>query len=235
MDSQPVRRSRRRSAANTAPAGTPATPDVTLKGEMYHRMGTLTRQLHNVLSELGYAQRLHNTVEALPDTRSRLNYIERLSGDAAEKVLARVELAKDEQAEIVLATRRFVTQQLREPSEAARAEAAERFAHLVEERSLRIDGHLTEIMLAQDFHDLTGQVISRVIETAAMLEEQLVQLLLMQSGQDAERASAAASDAMPRRGPAGPTGPVGPAIAPDGKSEMQNQKQVDDLLSSLGF
>ena len=56
----------------------------------------LTRQLHDSLNELGYAEKLRGSMGELPDAQSRLSYIARLTGEAAEKVLNHVDEAKAE-------------------------------------------------------------------------------------------------------------------------------------------
>ena len=90
------------------------------------------------------------------------------------------------------------------------------------------DEHLTEIMMAQDFHDLTGQVIARVVTLAATIEAQLVQLVL----QTAPTSTTPVATPVPavREHLAGPV--VDPEKAPD---VVTDQSQVDDLLASLGF
>jgi chemotaxis protein CheZ len=80
-----------------------------------------------------------------------------------------------------------------------------------------------EIMMAQDFQDLTGQVIKKVVEMAQVLETQLLQLLL---------------DSMPAdKRVEAPEGLMnGPVVNPDGRDDVvTTQEQVDDLLDSLGF
>ena len=67
--------------------------------EMFQQLGSITRQLHDALKELGYTDKLKGTVDQLPDAQSRLSYIARLTGEAADKVLNHVEGAKAEQAE----------------------------------------------------------------------------------------------------------------------------------------
>ena len=62
--------------------------------DVHHKIGQLTRQLHDSLNELGYAEKLRGSMGELPDAQSRLSYIARLTGEAAEKVLNRVEQAK---------------------------------------------------------------------------------------------------------------------------------------------
>ena len=68
--------------------------------EMFQQLGSITRQLHDALKELGYADKLKGTVDQLPDAQSRLSYIARLTGEAAEKVLNHVDGAKSEQEAI---------------------------------------------------------------------------------------------------------------------------------------
>jgi chemotaxis protein CheZ len=85
--------------------------------------------------------------------------------------------------------------------------------------------HLTEIMMAQDFHDLTGQVIARVVSLAATIEEQLVQLLIQTAPPNAQVAT-----------PEPPKHLQGPVVKAEGNPDVvTDQSQVDDLLASLGF
>ena len=90
-----------------------------------------------------------------------------------------------------------------------------------------LDSHLTEIMMAQDFHDLTGQVIARVVTLAATIEEQLLQLVL----QTAPPGNAPAPET-----PQAPAALQGPVVDPANAADVvTDQSQVDDLLASLGF
>ena len=87
------------------------------------------------------------------------------------------------------------------------------------------DQHLTDIMMAQDFHDLTGQVINRVVKLAASIEEQLLQLLVD-----------VAPEPVANRMPSDPLDLSGPVVNPEGRSDVAaSQQDVDDLLASLGF
>lgn len=196
--------------------------------ELHHKIGVLTRQLHDSLNELGYTDRLRGSMDQLPDAQSRLSYIARLTGEAAEKVLNRVEQAKAQQAYIAQETRRMVTALTHDPVAAVAKGDIMNFLIEMEGVTRQADEHLTEIMMAQDFHDLTGQVIGRVVHLAANIEEQLVQLLI-QTAPSAVAAPAAA----PTPPPAPLSGPVvDPTPTPD---VVTSQSQVDDLLASLGF
>ena len=89
--------------------------------------------------------------------------------------------------------------------------------------------------MAQDFHDLTGQVIARVVNLATVIEDQLVELLIQTAPPDAQaRVSAPASAAAPL----GVDDVVlsGPVVDPAKSGDVvTSQSQVDDLLASLGF
>ena len=194
--------------------------------DVHHKIGQLTRQLHDSLNELGYAEKLRGSMGELPDAQSRLSYIARLTGEAAEKVLNRVAQAKAQHDFIAQETRRVVTSLVKDPVAAVAKGEIMNFLTDVERVTKEADSHLTEIMMAQDFHDLTGQVIARVVNLAATIEEQLVQLLI----QTAPPSVQSAPIEVPREHLAGPV--VDPERTPD---VVTNQSQVDDLLASLGF
>jgi chemotaxis protein CheZ len=193
---------------------------------VHHKIGQLTRQLHDSLTELGYVDKLRGSMGELPDAQSRLSYIARLTGEAAEKVLNRVEQAKAQHDFIAQETRRVVTSLVKDPVAAVAKGEIMNFLTDVERVTTEADTHLTEIMMAQDFHDLTGQVIARVVNLVATLEEQLVQLLI----QTAPPSTQTAAVDVPHDHLAGPV--VNPERTPD---VVTNQSQVDDLLASLGF
>lgn len=197
-------------------------------GNVHHKIGLLTRQLHDSLNELGYADRLRGSMGELPDAQSRLSYIARLTGEAAEKVLSRVEVAKAQQDALAERVRTMRADLIKDPVAAVAKGHIMNFLQEVEEGSQQADAHLTEIMMAQDFHDLTGQVIARVVALAADLESQLVELLIQTSPDP--QATAAAPQDKPAEHLAGPV--VDPENTPD---VVTSQSQVDDLLASLGF
>ncbi|MEW5886608.1 MAG: protein phosphatase CheZ [Pseudomonadota bacterium] len=206
------------------------------QAEIFQRLGRITRQLHDALNELGYTPVLKGAVDELPDARSRLQYIARLTGDAAEKVLNRVDEAKAEQDAV-----RLHSQQLLDTIGAvpglkwAMPELLE-WSQKIQHSTERTDAHLTEIMLAQDFHDLTGQVIKKVVTLAAAIEEQLLQLLL-ESAAHAQSEVAPQPAALAAPAPAVRREPLsGPVVNPEGRTDVvTDQSQVDDLLASLGF
>lgn len=196
--------------------------------EVYHTIGSLTRQLHDALSELGYADQLRGTVDKLPDAKSRLSYISRLTGEAAEKVLNRVEQAKTVHDRMAQESTRLAELIVKDPVAAVAKGEVMNFVEFVRSSNMTIDQHLTEIMMAQDFHDLTGQVIARVVNLATTIEEQLVELLIQTSPGGVLAA---------HQPPPEPAGELeGPVVDAAQRSDVvTDQSQVDDLLASLGF
>jgi len=193
---------------NDLPAA-PAAPEV------FRQLGLLTRQLHDALTQLGLMPGLQQSAAGLPDARSRLDYIARKTGEAADKVLTAVERSKQEQAAIIAAAQNLVS---------ASAPDAAALAALISAAARRADAQLTDIMLAQDFHDLTGQVVAKVVALAVDVEDSLVRLLVQ----------AAPAEPGVRAEPAGRAGPQTDPT-PGRPDVVANQREVDDLLASLGF
>ena len=221
--------------------------------DVHNKLGLLTRQLHDALRELGYADRLRSSADKLPDAQNRLSYIARLTGEAAEKVLSLVDDAKVRQTNIVNATKQMRQSMIADPVAAVAKGHIMNYLEDMETATEIVDQQLTDIMMAQDFHDLTGQVIAKVVTLASSLENQLVELLVQTApagavlpaapaqpsappvpeAVDAEDVWAAAlAEGQPIAHPQlnGPV--VDPASTPN---VVSSQSEVDDLLASLGF
>ncbi len=211
--------------SNDPSASTAVAPDI------HFKIGVLTRQLHDSLNGLGLTDKVKGWAGELPDAKSRLSYIARLTGEAAEKVLNRVDQAKAEHDHIASETRRISALIVKDPVAAVAKGHVMNFLTDVEASTKQADQHLTEIMMAQDFHDLTGQVIAKVVNLAANIEEQLIQLLIQTAPADAVLKA-------PAPAPAAEYQPAlaGPAVNPGGNPDVvTGQSEVDDLLASLGF
>jgi chemotaxis protein CheZ len=208
------------SATTLSPAAKPAPADTT---EIFLQLGSITRLLHDTLKQLGVMPKLQEAADGLPDARSRLNYIATKTAQAAEKVLNSVDQAKAEHVSITEATRRMAQSITADPVKAVASGAVFNFVHDVEQRTAKIDSHLTDIMMAQDFHDLTGQVVAKVVTLAGDLEDSLLNLLVQVV--PAEQAHLVKSEML-----------NGPVVDATGRTDVvTNQGEVDDLLASLGF
>jgi chemotaxis protein CheZ len=191
--------------------------------EVFQQLGSITRLLHDTMQQLGVMPKLQVATDGLPDARSRLTYIASKTADAANKVLNSVDQAKSDHAHIADATREIGKLIVADPVKAVATGAVLNFVQDVEQRSARIDAHLTDIMMAQDFHDLTGQVVAKVVTLADDLEDSLVKLLVQVMPPD-------------HREKVDPNVLNGPVVNPEGRTDVvSSQGEVDDLLASLGF
>jgi chemotaxis protein CheZ len=219
-------------AANSAPAA-PAANSATRIDDgadpVLTRVGKLTRSLHDGLRELGYDKLLETAAAAIPDTRDRLSYVATMTEKAAQRALNASEAAKPIQDELAtgacaLAARwdgLFASDPGVEEFKALVA-ATRDYLRLVPERTRATNAQLTEIMLAQDFQDLTGQVIKKITDVVHKVESQLVALLVENSPPEKLQG---ASEKL-----------AGPVVNANGRADVvTSQKQVDELLESLGF
>ena len=199
------------------------TEPVVASPEVFQQIGAITRLLHDTLQQLGVMPKLQNAAEGLPDARSRLNYIASKTSDAANRVLNSVDHAKAEHHRITADTRALAAALVADPVRAVATGAVLNFVHDVEASTQRIDDDLTDIMMAQDFHDLTGQVVTKVVTLAHELEDSLVKLLVqVVPPEQREKVDSTILN--------------GPVVNPEGRSDVvQDQGEVDDLLASLGF
>ncbi|MCD2518577.1 protein phosphatase CheZ [Massilia sp. G4R7] len=198
--------------------------------EVLSRIGHMTRALHESLRGLGLDKLIEKAASDIPDARDRLDYVARLSEQAAKRVLDATDAAGPVQdaietrsAELSASWQSLLDNGASE--EAWRALAQRTIAGLDESRigAAATRGQLMDIMMAQDFQDLTGQVIGRITGIAQNLEKQLVQVLIDFAPSEIKREI--------------DNGLLnGPQINPEGKNEVvADQGQVDDLLDSLGF
>lgn len=194
------------------------------QGGVHNKLGQLTRQLHDALRELGYADRLRSSADKLPDAQNRLSYIARLTGEAAEKVLTLVDDAKVRQTTIVEQTKRMRQAMIADPVAAVARGHIMNYLEEMEQSTEIVDQQLTDIMMAQDFHDLTGQVIAKVVHLAANLEGQLVELLL-------QTAPPGANPAQPHSQPIAP--PPEPVHAPEPAPSLDASSAEDVWAAAL--
>jgi len=194
-----------------------------VSSEVFQQLGSITRLLHDTMQQLGVMPKLQVATDGLPDARSRLTYIATKTAEAANKVLNSVDQAKADHAAISAATRDIAKAIVADPVKAVASGAVLNFVQDVEQRTAAIDGHLTDIMMAQDFHDLTGQVVAKVVKLANDLEDSLVKLLVQVLPPE-------------QREKVDPNILNGPVVDATGRTDVvTNQGEVDDLLASLGF
>ena len=214
-----------------------APPDIASQGQwpsqdkVFQQVGKMTRLLHDTLGNLGFEKLFANTVSVLPDAKDRLSYIANLTEQAACKVLNATDVANPLQDELesgaaLLADKwdkLYANEMGVDEFKLLAAETSAFLKNAVPQRTEATKAQLMEIMMAQDFQDLTGQVIKKIVVVAQELESQLMDVLI---------------ETMPgeKRTESVNTLLNGPVINAEGRTDIvASQQQVDDLLESLGF
>ncbi|MFC3533976.1 protein phosphatase CheZ [Vogesella facilis] len=212
------------------PAALPADMSPEAVMGMYAQIGQMTRKLHDTLRELGYDKSLEKMADAIPDAKDRLGYIATLTANAAERVLNATDIAKPIQDELQNQAEslnqrweKLFANQLSTAEFKQLAQETRTYLALVPKQTEATSNQLLEIVMAQDFQDLTGQVIKKVMEMVKTLENELLSVLIEYL--PADRKMELGSDLL-----------QGPVVNPDGRTDVvTSQQQVDDLLESLGF
>ncbi|NIF45357.1 protein phosphatase CheZ [Burkholderia sp. Tr-862] len=211
------------------------------------RIGQVTRALRDSMRELGLDKHVERAAEAVPDARDRLRYVATMTEQAAERVLNAIEIAKPVQERIqneAEALDARWTHWYAAPIEHAEVrelmDDTRTFLHALPDATSATSAQLLEIMLAQDFQDLTGQVIKKIMDMVYLIEQQLLTVLVENIAPERREQFAATAAALAAEQISATGSPEsllnGPQIAPEGKSDVvQDQGQVDDLLASLGF
>lgn len=191
---------------------------------MFDSLGHIVRQLHDSLRELGYDRSLSDISSEVTDAASRLEYIGTLTEQAANKVLNSIDEAMPVQDAMIktassiedrwesLFAGRMSVDEFKVLAHDSRA-LSKSVVKTGEEEKAR----LMQIMMAQDFQDITGQIIKKIIGITQKMERELAQLLLDNAPQAAREKVV---DLM-----AGPSIPASALV----------QTDVDDLLADLGF
>ena len=209
---------------------------------LYHEIGKLTRELHESINNFFGDSRIQLMTDTeMPDARQRLQHVIELTERSAHRTISLIEhsgplmSSLDERASVlrdklqVMATGKDRTSlddlQL------------EKFLEMVSSTSEKVSEDLNMILLAQDYQDLTGQIIQRVSTLVQEVENKL--LTLLKISEDSEGHGSVAICKESQEGESGrekDNRGYGPAVPGMNKEDvLQSQEEVDDLLSSLGF
>lgn len=220
-------------AAADADEETEAAPASTQEDQsdkpMYERLGGIVRMLHDSLRQLGYDRSLSDVASQITDAQGRLEHIASLTEQAANKVLNTVDTGIPEQEALSKKAHDMENRwamlfegKLSIEEFKALAGDSRQFAATVMEATEAEKARLLEIMMAQDFQDITGQLIKKIVAITSTAENELAQLLRDNAPPEVK---AAMAESKPAELMAGPSAP-GAAMAQD---------DVDSLLADLGF
>lgn len=204
--------------------------------DMVHRIGHLTRLLRDSMKELGLDQQISQAAQAIPDANDRLNYVASMTEQAAERALNAVERAQplqdrleDEGAALNKRWQAAVATAVVESDPALVEDTQHFLSNKLPTATGATQKELLEIMMAQDFQDLTGQVIKKMMEVIKLIEEQLVQVLVdnVPNITDGVKTDDDRDEHARLRN--------GPQVSQNKTDTVAGQDQVDDLLDELGF
>ncbi|HEX8540174.1 MAG TPA: protein phosphatase CheZ [Pseudomonas sp.] len=214
---------------------------------LYQEVGKLTRELHSAIVNFQIDPNMPQAKEVsqITDATERLSYVVRLTESAANRTMDLVEqstplmngLSTDAKA-LSQDWGRFMRREIGAEEFRELAKRVDGFLTRSERETHEVAAHLNDILLAQDYQDLTGQVIKRVTQLVTEVESNLLKLVLMASQVDRfagiehdDESILAEKD--PQKGL---SQGEGPQIHADKREDVvSGQDDVDDLLSSLGF
>ena len=214
---------------------------------LYQEVGKLTRELHSAIVNFQIDPNTPQAEEVsqINDATERLSYVVRLTEAAANRTMDLVELSTPlvnglgvEAAALSADWGRFMRREVGAEEFRELARRVDGFLTRSEKETREVSGHLNDILLAQDYQDLTGQVIKRVTQLVTEVESNLLKLVLMASqvdrfaGIEHDHQSMRAEKEQEKHLSQG----EGPQIHADKRDDVvSGQDDVDDLLSSLGF
>jgi len=205
------------------------------ESNLFQELGKLTREFHEALNTFRFDDKIASLAkEDIPDAKERLNFVIEKTDEAANKTLDAVETVmplcdKVEASVQTLSTSwgRFTRRELKPEEFRELSKDLQQFFTDADESMRAIHSSMNEVLMAQDFQDITGQVIKKVIVLVADVEKSLVELIKLggtsqQEPKEKKKSNHGELD-----------GPQIPGMEAD--TAVSGQDEVDDLLSSFGF
>lgn len=220
------------------------------ENSLFQELGKLTREFHEALNSFRLDSRIANLAnQDFPDARERLKYVINMTAQAADRSLTAVDEAtpvcerlQTQAQQFAEEWRRFTHREMDAAEFRRLSVRLSEFFDTLSDDTGKLKQNLYEITMAQDFQDLTGQVIKRVITLVDEMEANLVDLIRI-TGQNlmhkkaekkVEKKVEKTTEEMDWHERTQPAGPVVPGVD-DTTGTVSGQDEVDDLLSSLGF
>lgn len=209
------------------------------ESDLFQEVGRMTRELHDAMLSFANDTRVTDiTEDELPDAKDRLNHVINMTQQAADQTLNAVEafmpLCQEMSGQSKTLSRswqQFVGRELPLQDFRGLADELKKFLPMVEGNSRQVYEMSNEVLLAQNFQDLTGQIIRRVIRLLEEMQEKLVGLLRVAGEKHIEE-----SQQVKAKKTGTDDGDIGPhVLGRISEDAVTGQDQVDDLLSSLGF
>ncbi|MFT5839593.1 MAG: chemotaxis protein CheZ [Flavobacteriales bacterium] len=212
--------------------------------ELFAEVGKLTRQLHDSLNNFQLDPRIADmATEDIPDAQTRLNYVIEATEEAANKTMDLVdscmpiaEKLHNGIVDVMPEWNKLIARDLQLGEFNTLVKNVGSFLKHGNVESAKLTGLLTEVLMAQGYQDLTGQVIRRVIELVKEVEDNLVYMLTMFGAVEPKDGAEVVEKPNKSENEADMIKAEGPIMDADSREDVaSDQVDVDDLLSSLGF
>ncbi|TCO76583.1 protein phosphatase CheZ [Chromatocurvus halotolerans] len=189
---------------------------------LFQDVGRLTRQLHEALTSFQVDSRVADFAsDEFPDARHRLDQVITITEQSAHKTMDLVEdMLPRAEALIDRATSLGGSFDNAGVASGSAAPELATFVNDVGEQVSSIRSGLSEVIISQNYQDLAGQEIRKVIRLVTEVEETLINMIRV----------AGKGDMLTERRRAGAS-----ATLPEGEQRITSQDEADELLSSLGF
>lgn len=209
------------------------------ESSLFQELGKLTREFHNALNSFRLDARIASFAEKeFPNARDRLRHVVTMTAQSADRSLTAAEESmplcdsiESEAGELKGQWERFSRREMSAEEFRRLSGRIGLFFEKAGSDAAHLRGNLNEVMMAQDFQDLTGQIIERVITLVDDMESGLVDLIRLSGQNLREQEPSEKKEEDLLKG----TGPVVPGVDDTAQNIVSGQDEVDDLLSSLGF
>jgi chemotaxis protein CheZ len=211
---------------------------------LFQELGKMTRQLHDSLNSFAMDSRMQSLAESdIPDAKARLNHVIEMTEASANRTLNAVEDTVPIAAHLQSVAEslhekwgRFRNKDMDVEEFRGMSKEIDEFLSVTRNNAGQINNNLSDVMMAQEFQDLTGQILRRVITLVQEVEDNLVELIRLSGGLETETGSDSTAVRESKK-PEDILQGVGLQVpgTGDDSGAVSGQDEVDDLLSSLGF
>lgn len=209
---------------------------------LFQELGKLTRELHETVKTFHTDSRINELAESdIPDARERLHYVITMTQQAADTTMTQIEQAiplceniTDETSRLLSSWERFTQRQMEVDEFRDLSKTLKDFLQTANKDSKNLMSHLNEVLLAQSYQDITGQIIYKVIKLVEDVEGNLVNLIKLSSDHMGLETTSELETEQKKKDKSSLDGPVVPGLTDEAET-LSGQDEVDDLLSSLGF
>ena len=209
---------------------------------LFQELGKLTRELHETFKTFRSDSRINELAESdIPDARERLHYVVKMTQQAADTTMTQIENAiplceniSTGTSELLFSWERFTKRQMEVDEFRQLSKTLKGFLLTANNDSKALMSNLNEVLMAQSYQDITGQIIYKVIQLVEDVERNLVNLVKLSSEHMGLDLISEPETEQKKKDKSSLDGPIVPGLA-DKSETLSGQDEVDDLLSSLGF